>query len=184
VTSPIGGSGRRGVQSVTGRISGSSTSSDQGARAFYELSKRLKEVGGTGKGSLRNEMQKAVKQAAKPLPKAVKAAAARDLPQRGGLAKHVAKRTPSVVTRTGIQTAGVRIQDKKSDPRMSTQGRVPHPVFGRRGKPKNGGKNFVVQDVPEARGYFDETIRDRAPQVADDITDVLADYAGRLLKGL
>lgn len=178
------GSGRRGVQSFSGRVSGGGSQVDAGARAFYELSKRLKEVGGTGKGSLRNEMNRALRQAAKPLPKAVKAAAREELPKSGGLNERIAKRTPSVVTRTGVKTAGIRVQDKKTDPRMSTRGRIPHPVFGRRGKPKNGGKNFVVQVFPKAMGYFDETLRDSAPQVRGDVVEVLEGFAKRLTRPL
>ena len=177
MTSPFGGSGRRGVQSVTGRVAGQRSESDAGAEAFYRLSKRLKEVGGTGKGSLRNEMSKALKQAAKPLPNAVKEAAGRRFPQRGGLAKVMSKRTPRVVTRTGALTAGVRIQDSKSDPRMNAQGRIYHPVFGRAG-------SDAVQIVPEVKGYFDETLRDEAPEVRDAVAEVLEDYATRLLKGV
>ncbi len=128
-----GGSGRRGVQSGTGRISGARSENDAGAQAFYELSRRLKEIGGTGRGSLRSELNKALKQAAKPLPQAAKKAARDKLPRQGGLNEVVAKRTPKVVTRTGATTAGVRIQDKKTDPRMNAQGRIYHPVFGRPG---------------------------------------------------
>lgn len=172
----VGGSGRRGVQSVTGHLSGGGSEIDAGAQAFYELSKRLKEVGGTGKGSLRNEMTKALKQAAKPLPQVVKKAAGERFPEAGGLAKIMAKRTPRVVTRTGATTAGVRIQDKKTDPRMNSQGRIYHPVFGRKG-------SDAVQIVPEVEGYFDETLRDEAPEVRGEIVDVLADYAARIVKG-
>jgi hypothetical protein len=164
------------VQSVTGHISGSRSESDAGATAFYELSKRLKEAGGSGRGSLRSEMHKAVKKAAKPLPKAVKDAAREKLPKRGGLNRVIAKRTPSVTTRTGATTAGVRIQDKKTDPRMSTQGRIYHPVFGRSG-------SDVVQIQPEIKGYFDETLKDEAPEVRDAIVEVLADFAQQITKG-
>lgn len=177
MTSPIGGSGRRGVQSVTGRVSGAySGSPDAGARAFYELSKRLKEVGGTGKGSLRSEMTKALKQASKPLPQAVKKKAGEVFPERGGLAKIMGKRTPQVVTRTGITTAGVRIQDKKTDPRMNSQGRIYHPVFGR------WLPNQKPQILPGVEGYFDETLRDEAPEIRDAVTDVLAEYAEKIIR--
>lgn len=172
-----GGSGRRGVQSVTGHVAGARSESDAGAQAFYELSKRLKEVGGTGKGSLRNEMTKALKQASKPLPQAVKKAAGERFPTGGGLSKVMAKRTPKVVTRTGALTAGVRIEDRKSDPRMNSQGRIAHPVFGR-------GGSDVVQIVPAVRGYFDETLTAEAPGVRDEVAAVLEDYAQRLVKGV
>jgi len=151
--------------------------SDAGARAFYELSRRLKEVGGTGRGSLRNEMTKALKQAAKPLPKAVKDAAADRFPKRGGLNKVMAKRTPKVVTRTGATTAGVRIQDKKTDPRMNAEGRIYHPVFGRTG-------SDAVQFEPRVKGYFDDTLQNEAPEVRDAVVEVLEDFARRLVRGL
>jgi len=173
----VGGSGRRGVQSVTGHVSGAQSESDSGARAFYELSKRLKEVGGTGKGSLRNEMNSALKKAAKPLPNAVKEAAGNRFPKRGGLSKIMAKRTPKVVTRTGATTAGVRIEDKTTDPRMNSQGRIYHPLFGRPG-------SDVVQIVPGVKGYFDETLEGKAPEVRDEVVSVLEDYARRLVQGL
>lgn len=157
-------------------MSGSRSELDEGARAFLEVSKRLKTIGGTGKGSLRNEMMKAVKQAAKPLPKAVQDEARRRLPQRGGLAARVAKRRPTIETRTGVQTAGVRIRDRKTDPRMSVQGRIYHPVFGRPG-------SDAVQIVPSIKGYFEDAITDEAPKVRGEITDVLADFAQRALGG-
>lgn len=171
----VGGSGRRGVQSFTGRVSGAR--SDAGARAFYELSKRLKEAGGTGKGSVRNEMMSALKKAAKPLPNAVKQEAADRFPKGGGLSAIMAKRTPKVVTRTGVKTAGVRIQDKGTDPRMNAQGRIYHPVFGRPG-------SDAVQIVPEVKGYFDETLDGKSPEVRDAVTDVLEVFAKRLVQGL
>lgn len=186
----VGGSGRRGVQSVAGRISGSKSELDMGAQAFYELSKRLKQAGGTGKGSIRNEMHAAVKRAAKPLPKAMKQAARDKLPKRGGLNERIAKRTPKVVTRTGVTTAGLRIQDNKTDPRINAEGRLWHPIFGRKGpneKPSaqypKGKKNSTVTKVPGAEGYFDDTARAEAEQVRDDVVAVLEDYARRLVEG-
>lgn len=175
MTSPGGGSGRRGVQSVTGRITGSRSESDAGADAFYQVAKRLKEVGGTGKGSLRAEMMKALKQAAKPLPKAVQDAARDRFPKEGGLNRIMAKRKPQTVTRTGVQTAGVRIQDRKTDPRMNAQGRIYHPLFGRKGAD-------VVQYVPAVKGYFDDPLRESTPEVRDAVVEVLADYMNRIVK--
>jgi len=173
----VGGSGRRGVQSVTGRVSGARSEMDAGAQAFYELSKRLKQVGGTGKGSLRSEMTKALKQAAKPMPKAVKDAAREQFPKRGGLNNVVAKRTPKVVTRTGATTAGVRIQEPKSDPRMNSQGRIYHPLFGRKG-------SDVVQIAPGVKGYFDEATEGKSPEIRAEVTAVMVEFAQRLIRGV
>jgi hypothetical protein len=170
----VGGSGRRGVQSVTGRVSGGGARVE-GADAFYRLSKRLKEVGGTGKGSLRNEMNTALKKVVKPVVPKVKEAARAKLPKAGGLNERVAKRTPKVVTATGVKTAGIRIQDKTTDPRIN-QGRIFHPVFGRR--------PGVVQRFPRAGGYFDKTIERQAPAVRNDVVEVLADFAQRITRPL
>lgn len=147
----------------------------EGADAFYRLSKRLKEVDGTGAGSLRNEMNKALKAAVRPVVPKVKEAARSKLPKRGGLNERIAKRTPAVVTATGAKTAGIRIQDKRTDPRIN-DGRIYHPVFGR--------TPGVVQQFPGARGYFDDTIEREAPAVRDDVVEVLVDYAKRLTRPL
>lgn len=145
--------------------------------ALLELSKRLKQAGGSGRGSLRSEMHKAVKKAAQPLPKAVQEEAGRRLPQRGGLAKEIAKRKPKVSLRTGMRTGGVRIRDDKTDRRINDQGRIAHPVFGRP-------RSTVVQFHPGSKGYFSEPLEAAAPQIRDDITDVMADFAQRLLRGI
>nr|MDP9471139.1 hypothetical protein [Chloroflexota bacterium] len=77
-------------------------------------------------------------------------------------------------TRTGAKTAGVRIVGSKVDPRIN-EGRIFHPVFGRPG-------SGVVQQVPKARGYFDETLSREGPAVRDEILEVIRDYTIRALR--
>lgn len=173
MTNPIGGSGRRGVQSVTGHISGSDSTRIEGAEAFLALSKRLKAAGET---ELRKELHRAMSSAAKPVIPKIKEAARRNLPKQGGLNERIAKKPYRAQTRTGAQTAGVRIVGSKVDPRIN-EGRVWHPVFGDR-------KPGAIQQVPSAKGYFDETVEGEAPQIRDDVVEVLEDFAKRLIKGL
>lgn len=171
--------GRRGVQyGATGAFQ--RAGSIKGADDFLKLSKKLKEAGDKG---LRNEFHAAMRQAAKPLIPKVRAAALRDLPKQGGLNERVAKKKYTAQTRTGAKTAGVRITGSKVDPRIN-EGRVWHPVFGRKGKPKKeGGKNSVIQNIPSADGYFDDTIRDSAKEIREDMRAVLAAWTERLARG-
>lgn len=145
------------------------TASSRGADAFLELSKRMKAA---GQGQLRKELHKAVRDAAKPLLPKVREAARQEFPQRGGLAERVARKPYRTQARTGTTTAGVRITAAKMDPRLD-QGRVVHPVFGRPG-------SKVVQQIPGARGYFTETLKNEAPSIQGDIVRVLEDFTRRL----
>ncbi len=142
-----------------------------GADDFLALSKALKAAGETG---LRKELSKAVQDAARPLLPKVKQAARENLPRGGGLNERVAKKPLRVQTRTGAKTAGVRIVGSKIDPRIN-QGRVYHPVFGRPG-------SGVVQQIPEATGYFDKTLEGNGPAVRDAVTQVLADFCDRIVR--
>lgn len=151
----------------------------RGAEQFLALSKRLKAAGETG---LRRELHKAVAAAGKPLIPKVRAAAMDELPTRGGLNRRIAKKPYRSQTRTGAKTAGLRITGAKVDPRINNEGRIGHPVFGRKGKPKNGGRNYVVQQFPEAAGYFNETLAREAPSVRDEVADVLADFTDRIAR--
>lgn len=142
-----------------------------GADDFYKLSKALKNAGEKG---LRNELHKTVREAAKPLIPKVKQAARDALPKRGGLNERIARKPLRAQTRTGAKTAGVRIVGSKVDPRINA-GRVYHPVFGRPG-------SGVVQQVPEAAGYFDKTIEKNAPQVRDDLVRAMTNFADRIIR--
>jgi hypothetical protein len=143
----------------------------RGADDFLALSKRLKAVGETG---LRKELHKAMGSAARPLIPKVQEAARRNLPKRGGLNERIARKPYRAQTRTGMQTAGVRITGSKVDPRINNEGRVYHPVFGR--------TPGEIQPVPQAKGYFDETLAAEGPKVRDDILDVVRDYTIRALR--
>lgn len=152
--------------------------STKGTSDFLALSKALKEAGDT---ELRKELHKAMRDAAKPLIPKVREAARQSFPSRGGLNERMAKKPIRSAVRTGAKTAGVRIQGTKVDPRINNEGRIVHPVFGRTGKAANGGKNAVVQKIPDAQGYFDKTISDDAPAIRDDVLNALGNFINRFV---
>lgn len=131
-----------------------------GANDFYRLSKALKAAGRTG---LRKEMNKALREATKPLIVKTREAARKDLPHRGGLANSVAKAPQRVQVRTGARTAGVRIV--ASGPvKGANAGKIRHPVFGDRSR-------FVEQTVPG--GWFDETLSASAADVEPALIEAM-----------
>lgn len=142
----------------------------KGANDFLALSKRLKAAGEKG---LRNELNKAMRDAAKPLIPKVRAAAAAQLPQSGGLAQRIAKKPFRAQTRTGAKTAGVRIVGTKVDPRID-EGRVFHPVFGH--------KPGVVQSV--RGGYFSDTLQRENAAIRAEVLRALSDFTERVTRGL
>ncbi len=128
----------------------------QGADEFYRLSRALRNAGRTG---LRKELTKGLRLAAKPLIAQTRAAAAAELPKRGGLGRSVAKAPQRVTVATGARTVGVRIV-AKGPVRGANAGTVRHPVFGHRDR-------FVFQQV--RGGWFDRTLTDAAPTVTPAI---------------
>jgi hypothetical protein len=116
-----------------------------------------------------------MRDAAKPLIPKVREAARASLPKGGGLNERIAKKPFRAQTRTGNATAGVRIVGTKVDPRIN-QGRVFHPVFGR--------KPGVVQDVPNAKGYFDETLAAEGPGIRSDVISALNSFRDSLRRPL
>lgn len=142
----------------------------RGAEQFLALSKRLKNAGETG---LRKELNKALRNASKPLTLKTKAAARAKLPTRGGLAALVAGEPQRVQVRTGAGTAGVRIVvgKKGGGARAADAGLIRHPVFGT--------STIVTQSVTP--GWFSETAQDQAPQIRDDVATVLEDFTRKVV---
>lgn len=151
----------------------------KGGEDFYRLSKALKAAGET---ELRKELNKELRNAAKPLIPVTRAVARRTLPRAGGLADKVARAPQRVQVRTGEKTAGVRIvvgARRGSAARMANMGHVRHPVFGDR-------KTWVTQELPQAEGWFDETLEQEAPKVArpaiEAALELIADRVVREVK--
>lgn len=142
-----------------------------GADQFLRLSKALKAAGRTG---LRKELDKGLRDAAKPLIKDVRAAARRDLPKRGGLNEVVARGKIETRVRTGQATAGVWIVGKGQGLSGTNRGTVRHPVFG------NREKRFVDQKV--SGGWFDETLTKGAPTVRPFLEQALEAVAQKIVR--
>jgi hypothetical protein len=156
---------------------------DQAARAFYELSKRLK----SAEKGRRAAFHKAIREAAKPLLPAVRRQAETRFPSRGGLNRHMARGARyRTVAKTGIETAGVSIRANRTDPRADTQGRIAHPIPDGKGdylRDDKGRRIMVVQHFPEAVGFFRDTIEGRAEAVRDDMVQRITRWAIENLSG-
>lgn len=143
----------------------------RGADQFFELSKALKHAGRT---ELRKELNKAMRVGAKPLIPKARAEAMARLPQRGGLAKQVAKEPARVQTRTG-RDSGVRIVvgKKRGGARQANRGVIRHPVFGNREK-------WVDQKVRP--GWFDDPMRASAPEIRQALEQGIEDVAAKVVR--
>lgn len=141
-----------------------------GADEFYAFSKALKAA---GRADLRKELNKALRDASKPLIRQVKAAARAELPKRGGLAETVARSPIRAQVRTGATTAGVRITARGQGLRGTNRGVVRHPVFGNR-------EIFVEQEVNG--GWFDDTLRAGAPTVRPHLEAAIEAVAEKVVR--
>lgn len=137
----------------------------QGADQFLRLSKALKAAGQT---EVRKELNKALRDATKPLIVETRAAAGQRLPQRGGLARRMSKAPQRVKVSTG-RDPGVSIV-LKAQPGIKN-GTIRHPVFG--------GPAFVTQRVDGT--WWDDTLEAGAPRVLPEIEKALAAVARQVL---
>ena len=154
----------------------------EGAQDFGRLARALRD--GAEK-DLQREMRKGIRDAAKPLVKALKDAARSDLPKGGGLNNFVAGSTVSVRYRTGARFPGVDIAFAKRQPGY-LDGSIRHPVFARtervqsdKSKRKDGtiakkvsihGKTRVKWVEQKVDGdWFDGTVAESGPLVRPEI---------------
>lgn len=151
-----------------------------GADDFLRLSKALKAAGRT---HLRNDLNKAMRAAAKPL--TAKTAAALDEALPSGLRGRGGRTKQTVQTRTGADP-GVRVVVQYGKPAgrgfgasnarlLNRTGRVRHPVFGNR-------ERWVETEIPGAQGWFDETLRREARTVRPMLEQALQDMAERVVR--
>ena len=134
----------------------------EGAEQFLQLSKALKAAGAL---DLRKELHRELRKAGKPLVKETRDVARRTLPQRGGLARLIAKAPQRVQVRTGLDTAGIRLVAGKRRGAAETSnnlGLVAHPVFGRR-------ENW--EDTRVRKGWFTDTLNDKGPATARPLVE-------------
>lgn len=143
----------------------------QGADQFLKLSKALKHAGRT---ELRKELNKRMRDGAKPLIPKARAEALSRLPQRGGLAKQIAKEPARVQTRTGSDP-GVRlvVGRKRGGARSANRGFIRHPVFGNR-------ENWVDQQVKP--GWFDDPMQASAPDIRKALQQGIEEVADKIVR--
>lgn len=141
-----------------------------GADDMLHLSKALKNAGRT---QLRKDLNKGLRQGAKPLIPLTRAAARATLPSSGGLAALVARTPQRVQVRTGAQP-GVRlvVGKNRSGARGANRGVVRHPVFGNR---------EVWAETPVPEGWFDDTVRDNIGKVRPALEQALHETAQRVI---
>lgn len=155
---------------------------DKGADEFFRLSKALKE---SGQKEVRKQLHKGMRDAAKPLvAEAKKAAAEAPIPARGGLRARIARTTFRAQVRTGATTAGVRITAPGkfvTVKLLNRYGRVRHPVHADPSKTRREWA-WVNQEVPEAKGWFDDAMREHAPEVRDDVVKAMRAVPARIAR--
>jgi hypothetical protein len=146
------------------------TTSLRGSEQLLRVSRALKDAGETG---LRKQFHKTIGAAAKSAIPAIRQSARDKAPRKGGLNERLAKNPYRTQVRTGVTTAGVRIVGTKVDPRINSQGRIQHPVFGR---------GTVVQFDPKLKGYFDEPLEKLGPQVQKDVVNAMTEFTRAVLR--
>jgi len=152
----------------------------KGTEDLIKLSRALKQL---GEKDAQRALTKGITKSLKPLKQEVKAHAAKALPRRGGLAKRVARTRLAHSTRKTGQRAGVRIEAKPShttlrDPERADKGRIKHPVFGMAASRAP----WELQDV--TKGWFSKPLEASAPDVRAELSNVMDDVAGDVLRKL
>ena len=142
----------------------------RGAQDLARLSKKLKDA---GRNDLRKELLKGVRESGASAVLAIRDSALENLPRRGGLAAKVAAEKASVRATYGAKGAHVQLRRKRG--RGLNQGRLRHPVYGNR--------DVWVQQ-PVNQNWFDDPIRDAAPEIRRKIEAVVKRVNYKLTKGL
>lgn len=145
------------------------------AEAFAQVAKRLRAAGEGGKG-LRRELSKGLNRAAKPAKDAIKPSVRAKLPHRGGLAATIAG---TISVRQSNVASGrnprVRITVRGShDIDALDKGSVRHPVFGNR---------KVWRTEPVTPHAFTDPVAQRAPQMRQEMSQVIRAFAAKVEKG-
>ena len=142
----------------------------RGADDLADLAKAMK---ATGDGQLRKDLLAGIRKAGKPAIDAARAEARSSLPSRGGYAAIVGRQPIGVRTRTAGRQAGVRITAQRGIAfGPDKTGFLRHPVFGRKDD------TWASQTVP--RGWFTETIAERAPVFRKDVEAAMRETAQRI----
>lgn len=142
-----------------------------GADDFLALSKALKQAGRT---ELRKELNKGLREGAKPLIPLTRAAARSMLPKTGGLSELVARAPQRVQTKTGRDPSVRLVAGKKgSGARASDDGAVRHPRFGHPGA-------FYVTKTPA--GWFTKTVEDHVHEVLPALEQAIQNVVDKVVR--
>ena len=182
-----------------------------GSAQLAALAVRLK---AQGDKTIRPQMLQGLKAGAAPCTVAVKAAATEKLPHGGGLNIQVAGQKVTVSVRTGARTAGIRMNTTAPDTKQTDAGGVRHPVFSRKTVTKTkdakgkttktssyidihgggytadlgyGGSvkaKWVYQKIPNAKGWWSETLANSAPLVQPELTAVMERISAQIQGGI
>lgn len=141
-----------------------------GGEDLARLSKALRDA---GRKEIRRDLNRALKQATKPLIEDTRKEAIRRLPKRGGLAKRVAEAPQRVQVRTG-RDMGVRlvVAGSKTGAKAANDGLIRHPVFGNRAV-------WVEQKVRP--GWFDDPLRAAASRITPDLERAMEQTVDRIV---
>lgn len=140
----------------------------KGAEDLSLLAKRLKDA---GRNDLRKELMAGVRKSGLSTVRTIRESALENLPRRGGLAAKVAAEKATVSARYSGSAARVSLRRKRG--RGLNAGRLRHPVFGNTDV-------WVQQKVPSE--WFDDPIRDAAPEIRRGIQQVMEDIAAKIAR--
>jgi len=141
----------------------------QGSRDLANLSKALKDA---GRGDLRKELLRRVREAGKATLPDIRESARANLPRSGGFADRVADQVYRVAATYGASGAKVRIVAKgMKELDDIDHGRLRHPVYGNR-------EVWVAQSIQP--GFFSKTIEGRADEIRGEIGEAIDDIKKRI----
>lgn len=125
-------------------------------RGLRDLQRKIKVIDAK---DLRRELNRGLREGARPLVQDARDAARDSLPSRGGLAERVASRPTTI----SVTQGGIKVRVKGVDAGSANRGRLRHPVFARQGQPRV----WVTQSIPP--NYFTDRMRREAPKVRPDL---------------
>ena len=141
----------------------------RGSQDLATLAKRLKDA---GRNDLRKELLKGVRESGADTVLEIRASALEHLPRRGGLAAKVAAEKASM--RASYAASGARVSLRRKRGRGLNAGRLRHPVHGNR-------EVWVQQPVNQ--NWFDDPIRDAAPDISRKIEAVFERICDKSVRG-
>ena len=182
-----------------------------GSAQLAALAARLKVAGEKG---LKLELSRGLKAGASPLIRMAGEAARAKLPHGGGLNEQVAGQKVTVSVLMGARTASVRMTTTAPDTKQTDAGGVRHPVFARKTVTKtkdakgkttktnayfggsglgySGGLGYgdgtkvkwVYQEIPNAKGWWSQTLAHGAPVVTPELTAVMERISAQIQGGI